>query len=66
MLEENEEEEEKGLYKSYQSKDSVSWIDLEFIVSPSYLFLFGKLIVVLDYIQTKNCTLGRIIRIYTF
>ena len=44
----------KGLYKSYQSKDSVSWIDLEFLASSSYLFLFGKLIVVLDNIHTKK------------
>ena len=54
MLEEKEEEEEKGLYKSYQSKDSVSWMDLEFLASSSYLFLFGKFIVVLDNIHIKK------------
>ena len=45
MLEEKEEE-EKGLYKSYQSKDSFSWRNLGIPASSTYLFL-GKFIVVL-------------------
>ena len=44
MLEEKEEE-EKGLYKSYQSKDSFSWRNLGIPASSTYLLV--KFIVVL-------------------